>query len=149
MNIKIMKLYVLSLLLLLASCGKKHEKHSKANAILKGNHELRRFKVATKDGYRWSAGYFILAGSAHGETYNSTDAAFSWKLNTGEYAISQININRIRVLIDNNVDIPYVKFNWSRSNTSHLQILMSDYVNYMVVVCKEEDYPVNINLNEL
>ena len=70
-------------------------------------------------------------------------------MNTGEYAISEIDIGKVRVRIDSTVTNPYVEFNWCRGNYTNLEDIFYFKVNYMVVVCKEEDYPANINIDSL
>ena len=76
----------------LVSC-RQEEFVSKTGRILEGKHELRRFKISTKEGYTWSASYFLIAGSGGGRTYKDSKASFSWKMNTGEYAISEIEVS--------------------------------------------------------
>ena len=143
--------YILVLSTLVFSCQPTESTNTSIPA-LEGKHELRRFKTTTESGERWSAGYFLIAGSAHGETYSNTKASFSWKMNTGEYAISEIELSRIRVRIDDSVSKPYVTFEYTKRKSyyyTRLEHLMESYVEYMVITCKEEDYPINIKLTEL
>lgn len=142
------KIILILTIILLVSCdGKSYE--SPVNNILTGEHELRRFKIATKEGYSWSESYFLLGGGGSGRTYKETKVSFSWKMNTGEYAISEIEIGKIRVRIDSTAIKPYIKFNWRASQNTDLEYLFLYKVNYMVITCREEDYPININLHDL
>jgi len=141
---------IYTLLLTIFSSCEVEQGTSKLGNILEGKHELRRFKTVTEEGQRWSASYFIIAGGGSGGTYKNTKASFSWKMNTGEYAISELELGKIRVKIDSTVTTPYVIFNWQRCPQSHpLGTYFIHYVNYMVICCKEEDYPININITDL
>lgn len=134
--------------LTIISC-KRTEKESATGEILKGDHELRRFKTTTKDESSFSGSYFLIAASTSGKTTKNTKATFTWLMNNGEYAISEIELQKIRIRIDSTADIPYVKFHWIGSNSKNLKHIFSYYVNYMVIVCKEEDYPMEIDLDNL
>lgn len=137
---------ILLLLILLASCK---EQPNKVDEILKGNHELRKFKTITQEGYSWNAGYFLIAGKGSGSSYKDIKASFSWKMNTGEYEISEIELSKIRVRIDNTVTTPYITFNWDYGRITNLEHILLSYVNYITITCKEEDYPVNIKITDL
>ncbi len=119
--------------------------------LLRGNHELRSFNVKTKTSNEWSASYFLVLGGASGSTTTETYIRFAWKNNNDEYVISNISINKIRIKIDNTIDKPYVKFRWKSAYLSHsdMEYIIRCKVIYMVVVCKEEDYPINIDLSKL
>lgn len=140
---------ILAIIMMSCGGGESQEKQSGNGEIFKGNHELRRFKVKTEKGERWHRSYFLIAGSASGETYQNTNISFSWKMNTGEYAISEIDLARVRIKIDSTVKTPYVKFHWDRGDGKNLEYEMKYNINYMVIVCREEDYPIEINLSEL
>ena len=72
---------LLSILLLaitivsLSSCGESIEDTSKNWKFLKGNHELRKFKTVTEEGYRMSGSYFLIAGSVSSGTYKNNKIA--------------------------------------------------------------------------
>lgn len=144
-----MKIKIFILCSIVFFACKKSENMSRTGQLLKGNHELRKFKITSEEGYRWSASYFIIAGSGSGSNYSDTKASFSWKLNNGEYAISEIELGKIRIKIDSTVCNPYVKFNWQESSISDLEYIFSRKLNYMVITCTEDDYPINIDLTKL
>jgi len=125
------------------------ERKDNNSEILRGKHELRRLKVSSNEKSEWSAGYFLFAGSASGKTYKETKVSFSWKMNTGEYAISEIEVGNIRVRIDSTVIKPYVTFNWDKSRVRDLHFIFDYDINYMTIVCREEDYPINVNIDQL
>ena len=140
-------IYVLLLTVFIAC--KKEKSTSRTGKILEGKHKLRRFKTSTEEGYRWSASYFLISGGASGETYKDTKASFSWEMNTGEYAISEIELGKIRIKIDSTVTEPYITFNWSRDRSSDIEYIFKWRLNYMLITCKEEDYLINIDLTQL
>lgn len=144
-------LILITALILSSSYQRKNPVSDTSNVgeILKGNHELRRFNTLTKDGTITHGSFFLIGGSATSNTYSEIIATFSWKTNTGEYAISELPIKNIRVKIDPNVINPYIKFNWNKGNSKNIHYIMKWNVNYMVIVCREEDYPININLDGL
>jgi hypothetical protein len=124
---------------------------SKSEQLFSGTHELRKFKVITETGTKWSSSYFLVAGSASGKTVSDTRVSFSWKLNNGMYAISELPLSKIRVMINDSIQKPYVKFRWGGMmfNTNQIEDYMNHDVIYMVVYCKESDFPMEININQL
>lgn len=125
---------------------------SKTDKILRGKHKLRRFKVTTETRSQWSGSYFFIVGNASGKSYQERKVAFSWLNNKGEYIISEIPLDKIRVKVDSTVINPYVEFNWEsypNHGDTYMNWIMEDNVNYIVVHCKEEDYPVEIRIDEL
>lgn len=125
------------------------QRKSASSYFLEGSHNLRKLKVYNETGQRWSASYFLVAGSASGGTYHETKVKFSWQANTGEYILSELPSTKIRVKLDSTVTVPYIKFKWLGSTSTDADYLMNFDVEYMVVYCRESDYPQEISLNEL
>ena len=139
---------ILIAILILSSC-EVNRGLSPTGKILQGEHILRKFKVVHETGTRWSGSYFLIGGSASGGSYSSTKISFSWKMNTGEYAISEMPLNEIRVHLDSTITTPYIKFHWKPGNNENLQQILSWKVNYMVVYCREEDFPMDVRITDL
>lgn len=116
-----------------------------------GNHELRKLKVNKETNSEWNASYFLIGGSASGKTLSDTKVSFSWKLNNNEYIISDIRLNKIRLVLDDSVKNPYIKFKYKNTNVDidNIQLVIDYYIDYVVVHCKESDFPVELNINEL
>jgi len=136
----------------ITSCGNTEPKKSYTEQLFEGKHELRKFNVTTETGERWSGSYFLIGGGASGSTYSNTKITFAWKLHSGEYALSELERSKIRVRIDSTIKKPYITFRWSKPRGNEektLEYLMSGYVNYIVVHCREEDFPTEVNIKEL
>lgn len=118
---------------------------------LKGNHELRAFNVKSSNVSEWSVSYFLIAGGGSGKEYIETTVTFAWQANTGEYILSKFPISKIRVKIDDTIEHPYITFNYINgvSSIDDIEWVMDYYVNYIVVHCKGEDYPISINIDQL
>lgn len=134
----------------ITSCGNVESQKSYTEQLFEGKHELRKFNVTTETGERWSASYFLIGGGGSGSTYSNTKITFAWKLHSGEYALSELQRSKIRVRIDSTIKKPYITFRWSKSaHEENLEYLMSYKVNYIVVHCREEDFPSEVNIKEL
>lgn len=134
----------------LVSCESQSPRDSSVGQILRGKHELRKFKTVTEEGYQMSGSYFLIAGSMKGGTYKDNKVAFSFQLPDSTYAMAELPFGDIRVRIDSTIEKPYVTFHWnSGGNASDMEWVMSYYVNYMVVHCKEEDFPYEVNITDL
>jgi hypothetical protein len=116
-----------------------------------GNHELRKLKVNKETNSEWNASYFLIGGSASGKTVSDTKVSFSWKLNNNEYIISDIALDKIRLVLDDSVKNPYIKFKYKNTNVNidDIQLVIDYYIDYIVVHCKESDFPVELNINDL
>jgi len=149
---KLLKLLLPVLLLSLFSCDRQaeRERHSAVGNILKGNHELRKFKTVTEEGYRMSGSYFLFAGGMSGGTYKDHKVSFSFQLPDETYAMGEVDFGDIRVKIDSTINKPFVTFHWdSGGHATDMDYIMRHHVNYMVVHCKEEDFPYEVNITDL
>lgn len=144
------KLYLLLLLPLMLSCGGNSDGMSEVGKMLKGEHELRKFKVKTEEGYAAHGSYFLFSGGFSAGTYKNEKVTFSFQLPDSSYAMAEMSFEDIRVKIDSTIKRPYVTFNWNPgSNVTNMRWVFQDNVNYMVVHCKEEDFPYEVNITDL
>lgn len=126
------------------------EETSPVGKLLEGKHVLRKFKTTTEEGYKISGSYFLFAGSINGGTYKDSKVAFSFQLPDSTFAMAEIDFVNIRVRIDNTIANPYVTFRWKKGNYNYsLDYIMRHHVEYMVVHCKEEDFPAEVNITDL
>jgi hypothetical protein len=120
------------------------------------NCELRVFKSNTVTESHASGGFFLIAGGFNSSTKEVTSYYFYAKNNDNEYCRFDINPNQIRVKFDT-INIPTVRFDWKECNNDFYSLktyysikhLLSKYCSYVVITCKEDMFPSNINLNEL
>ena len=143
------RLLFIILILNLFSCNDLYKNSTRD--FLNGSHELRKFNVVTKEGTRWSAGYFLIGGSASGGTFKKRKVSFSWKSKTGEFIISEIEINKIRVRINDSIEKPTVEFfsNYLPNGYESEMDRVINWVDYIILTCKEKDYPISINITDL
>ena len=148
-------LLVLLCIVLFKSCIQKAPKGKSVTAeIFEGKHLLRKLNktVTTKSDH--SGSYFLIFGQVNATTYKDINITFSWELNDGDYIISEMPIKDVRIRIDSTVTNPYVLFNWNSSynpivSRNDINALMRHYINYVVIVCNEEDYPKDINIGKI
>lgn len=147
-------LLTLACVVFLTACnGSKEPYQSPASEELSGTHILRRFaaREVTTTSSHSSGGFFLVFGgySSNSTTTQQIKVKFAWLNNEGEYVLSELPINKIRVKVDSTINTPYVKFKWTeRSFMYDIEDPMSPVI-YMVVTCKEEDFPINIDINSL
>ena len=132
--------------LLLASCGEQPMSYS--GKILQGEHSLRRMSEFTQTNSGFSGFFIICYGGVEGSTENIESVRFAWKMNDGNYAISTLPIEKIRLRIDNKIETPTIKFRWTRTNNldPDLQAMIDLQVIYAVVTVKGSDWPIQVNL---
>ena len=148
-----MRYLVLGLItLMLFSCRSERDENgdmSKTGELLQGEHLLRRFKVKTTTEKRWSGSYFLIGGGASGGTYTHTEVSFSFQLPDSTYAMATQHLKDIRIKLDSNINVPYVTFRWEHDDSEDIGIIMKHNVLYMVVHCKEEDFPMDVQIDQL
>ena len=116
-----------------------------------GHHELRKFKIFSSTESKISGTYFLIAGSVSGGSKTQNNVTFSWKMDNGDYIISEMPLTQIKIRIDDNIKKPYVTF---EMRECYLYACVSKdlgrmwyWVEYVVVNCSESDYQYDINLN--
>lgn len=118
-----------------------------------GRHLLRKFRVKTTTSSSWSAGFFLIAGGASGRTSEGLNITFSWMNRNGEYILSDLPKEKIRIKIDNAIRHPYVTFApHEGGGAGSLEMMYSNLkygILHMTIHCNEKDYTTEINLNEL
>ncbi|MDP3947637.1 MAG: hypothetical protein Q8Q41_03035 [bacterium] len=138
--------------LFVAGCADKGpEPPSKAQAILEGEHKLRKMVERTDAKTSTSGGFFLFVGGFDSSAKTSVTVKFAWQMNDGTYAISSLPLEKIRVKLDDGAAVPTIKFRWLpydsyRRTTPRVQELMDRFVLYAVVTARERDWPVHIQL---
>ncbi|MDD4290582.1 MAG: hypothetical protein PHH83_04945 [Patescibacteria group bacterium] len=127
---------------------------------LDGEHELRR--IGKKDveqtaigEFKTHHGYFLFSGSSsvNGNYTENTKQTmtFAWEFEDNTYAMSKIEIIRVRVLLDDSVKIPTISFYYAYGdiwgiNMQSLQEVIDDIVVYVVIKCNNEQWPQSIEM---
>jgi len=134
--------------LMFFSCGTPSDE-SNTGKLLQGEHLLRRFKVKTTTESRWSGSYFLIGGSSSGGSFTKTNVSFSFQLPDTTYAMATLPYEKIRVKLDSTITEPYVTFRWNRDGSEDIAYIMEREVVYMVVHCKDGDFPMDVQIDEL
>lgn len=122
--------------------------------IFGGKHELLKFNQHNNQRTTSSGVFFLIGGSSHSETTVESKVRFMWKIYTGEYIVSEIDVRKIRIIINNSVKSPYItlhmkdrgmfsKGDFDENSNINLELMM--YCNYITVYCSETDCPKDIN----
>lgn len=120
-----------------------------SEAVLKGEHSLRKMTENTEVNSKISGSFFFLVGGFDGSTKTEMSVKFAWQMNDGTYAISSLPLEKIRVKFDEKATMPRIKFRWLRygyNREPQTQDLMDCYVLYAVVTVRESDWPIQVNL---
>jgi hypothetical protein len=126
-----------------------NEDKNETEYYLYGNHELR--KLFTKEELRQTpangSGFFVLGfggASYRGEQVSQeTTVKFAWKTSDGTYLLSSVPLSKIKVnFVECNV--PYVTFEYFIRKFDYENYLKN--VLYVVIHCREQDWPSNIEL---
>lgn len=114
--------------------------------MLGGEREVRRMHNTKDRASTFNSSFFLFAGSARGQSSEDFYVIFSWKLNDGSYITTKMPIERVRMKFGN-YDQPKIQFKLSHPTSDFLiyendiPYMISRYVYYVVVLCKEENWP--------
>jgi hypothetical protein len=141
---------VLVALCAVIGCGTRQEPpDSPAQAVLQGEHKLRKMMGQTEVNSSLSGGFFLFVGDVKAKTSTAVSVKFAWEMNDGTYAISSLPLEKIRVKINEEAKTPTVKFRWRlwcRRNMPQPQELMDENVLYALVTVREKDWPVQVQM---
>jgi hypothetical protein len=127
----------------------KHPKKSQTEALLGGEHQLRKMVERTETNSSTSASFFLIVGSLDSQVSTSVNLKFSWEMNDGTYAISSLPMEKFRIKIDESATTPTIKFRWRpfvNGGTPQVQDLMDNNVLYALLTVRESDWPVKVDL---
>lgn len=121
---------------------------TRLGSILSGVHNLRKMSTSEGESGKLSGSFFLIAGGVNASNVNTIRIYFSWQLKDKTYAINHLPIEKIRVQItDKENQAPLIKYKWYGTNSKRsLQQYMDEYVQYAVIICKQSDWPEEINL---
>jgi len=142
---------------LIHSC-KSRETVDEMSELLEGQHKLRKLNIRNSQESSLSGSFFLGIGSVSGSSSTIEKVKFSWELPNGQFAISTFETSKIRIEFDSTVLEPLIRFEL-KDNRGYVRRFNLDYVNdsygfyhqikYVVIFCKEEDYIIDLNLNDL
>lgn len=128
---------LLTLIISLSSFGCEVSQ-TNAGELLAGQHYLGQLNEGESED-----SYFLVNDNPNG-IYTETKLSFSFQVSDGSYAMATLPLNKIRVKFYEEIETPYVTFRWTPSVSTDVQYIMDNFVTYMVVYCKEKDFPMDI-----
>lgn len=106
-------------------------------SVLEGSHELR---LIRKDSASTDGAYTVVTDNT---------VRYMWKMNDSAFVMSTLPIDKVRVKIDETVDVPYIKYRWVPcAPASDVQYVMNEKVIYAVLTCASKDCPPEFNMVE-
>ena len=120
---------------------------TRAENILNGEHKLRKMTERIEQNSQLSGGFFLFIGQLSGARETKIVVKFAWEMNDGTYAISSLPLEKNRMKFNESAEVPTVKFQWEKyGHSRELQTLIDESVEFMLITCKESDWPVNVKL---
>lgn len=121
--------------------------------VLGGDHPLRKITTTTASEGYVGGGFFLFVGGVYGSFEATTRVQFAWLMNDKEtWAISSLPLEKIRVRLKETESGPYMQFQviGRRGVREYTNLPLQDILDRKVisatVVCRAEDWPVNINM---
>lgn len=129
-------------LVVLTSCGNFTNKNSTLGQVLQGEHSVLPIKLVSTDSTDSNYKFFLIKDKG-------TVLMFRWELPDSTTIISSIPLAKVRMKFDPNALEPVIKFRWRAGGDvgQNWDMIINDYVTYIVISCKEEDFPSNIKIN--
>ncbi len=138
---KLLLFFALPLILISCSLPSDKANFTDLGKLLAGNHELNKLPLKVDPTQGQQNTYFIVKDA--GKTLT-----FAWQLPDSSFVISSIELNKVRLKFDPLTEIPVIKFRWQGQNSIDLdQAFTSGYIKYIIVTCKESDFPFQIPTN--
>ena len=134
-------------LCLLCMCLSTYSMAETMNEVFGGQHELHVMTQSLENNSKITGDFILGCGSISSDNKNQLKIYFAWKIYDGSFAINSINIEKVHVLLDDNITTPTVSFNYSGNNCSDFQKeLDGPYIDWMTIQCQSKDWPINISL---
>ena len=130
-------LFLLAIPLILTSCVESSS--SELGKVLQGDHVANTLRLTIDSTKGQQSNYFIVKDKG-------SVLMFSWTLPDETTVTSSIPMSKVRLKFDPTVEKPIIKFRWRQGGYAgqNWDTIFNDYVTYIVVICKEEDFPFNI-----
>lgn len=137
-------LFIAAIPLLLAACDAPHSQHynSELGKVLEGSHYLCNlpYQIDSTEGTQNSL--FAIKGD---------QLLFSWQLPDSTFTVSKLPLEKVRMRFDPTNEKPFVRFRWVASDNSSDLAYAFEFgqIKYMIINCKETDFPSNIKVTSL
>lgn len=134
----------------------------KARGTFNGSHELRKLTEGSFQTETVSGSGFFFFGTGlvdlSGEKSTNNNIIFAWE-NKGEYIISSVPLERVRIRLDPDINIPSVQFVFNDDFTSNRsgyyddvlircgqQYIVDRNLLYVILMVNPEQWPTNISM---
>lgn len=132
-----LKLILIGLSLILFSCSPRDRVISRTS----GKIPLRQM-INDKETHKSSGWFFIIGGSYQSEEHNYVKCLA--KAN-GSYYFMKMNLNMVRIQINNKVNNPYILIDYQNHKLSNEFLIRNEYyANFYTIVCPEKYLPKNL-----
>lgn len=145
-------IFVLSIfILLLSMAGCICEQNAESSDdFFAGPHELRKMVNLFTTESNLCGGFFIFMGSISGNGSSQIRVTFSWKAKNGEYITTTLDVENIKIKLNENIKEPVVYFStkvkYSDSSAISEPWRINSNIKYATVECKSEDWKVDVSL---
>lgn len=122
------------------------------------NYKLRRLSFHKETRTKFKSSYFLIFGSQELSSDPLKTITFSWENNDGDYILSEVDLKNVRIRFTD-IESPHVRFypKKSSSQCGYTSIIsqcdhtsfMKEGIDYILILCKEEDYKMSVNLESL
>ena len=108
------------------------------------DHQLSRMSIKIINKNETKEAFFFLSGKSYNNSIRKTNITFNWELE-GEYIISDLPRDKIRMRLDEDQEIPTIKFEkkFCYNGKKTMQEIIS-CIEYAVVTCKSKDSEMRI-----
>ncbi|MFH0892225.1 MAG: hypothetical protein V1867_05585 [Candidatus Falkowbacteria bacterium] len=127
---------------------------NQAAALLSGEHPLRKLTELRGEKNSWSLGgvFFGFTGGIYGGggSYSETKIIFSWQMNNGKFALSEVLLAKVFVNLNEKIEIPNVQFEWKNPHNYiqwyEVNEAMRNIVVAVTINCHPDHWPREIQM---
>jgi len=116
----------------------REKRNSEIDRFFEGEHNLEELSIYNEK--ESHSGYFLLCGSS--KSYESNKVLMLWQMNNGEYSISKIPLDKVRLSFKD-VKTPSIKFKYYYNSEIHkndCQFNVDYNVIYVLITCNKKDW---------
>ena len=126
--------------------------------LFAGRFEIKKFNVYDSKGAWLHGSFFLGSGSIDGGTTDDHMVSFCWKARNGEYIVSKIKVEDIKVDVEPGLQKPYLTFLGAFKNppvyednvdTVNINKSFEQIMSMIIIHCNEQDFQTDVNINSL
>lgn len=140
--------------------GNKENKRAEqlVNELFAGRFEIKKFNVYDSKGAWLHGSFFLGSGSIDGGTTDDHMVSFCWRARNGEYIVSKIKVENIKVDVEPGLQKSYLTFIGSfmdppvpgdAVDTVNINKSFEGLMSMIVIHCNEQDFQTDVNINSL